>query len=101
MITRKIRNLLLLFLKNDIIVTSWGITEIKITELKISFHVCGFKYRGLVRIEAPTDRGEYLIRFGQNPPISSDLESVIGLLDEKIENNNIYFNELITRFIKD
>lgn len=100
MIGRKLKNLLVLLLKHDIVVTSWGVTDIKISESRISFQVSGFRYQGIVEINAPTDSNDYLIHFSHNPPVRCDLESVIELLDDRIEKSDTCYQELQTRLCK-
>ena len=51
MIAENVRMLLLSLLKDEVVVASWGMTNIIISETKLSFSVNGFKYKGVVTIE--------------------------------------------------
>ena len=44
-ISKEMREILIELLTNNIVVTSWGITHLNISDAEISFEVDGFKYK--------------------------------------------------------
>lgn len=50
MIAENVRKLLLSLLKDEVIVASWGISNINISQTQLSLSVSGFKYQGRVTI---------------------------------------------------
>ena len=97
MIAENVRKLLLSLLKDEVIVASWGISNIIISETQLSFSVSGFKYQGGVTIE---------VKNGINCEVFLDkvklgcftFDKVVKVIDEKVENSvscyHSFFNQL-------
>lgn len=100
MISENLRKLLFCLLKNDIIVTSWGLTDIAISETELIFTVDGFKYKGKVKIEVPDCTDFYNIYYEGGIMEKCDLEHIIGLLDMKIEKDTTSYREFSQKIIK-
>lgn len=88
---KEIRNLVNRLLHEELIVQSWGITNIQIIENVIRFEVCGFKYKGLIIIS--TDANGYNVNIG-NKNIQSSLDNIINVLDDEIEKTENYTSDL-------
>lgn len=99
MLTEKIRILLLVLLQHDFVVASWGITDIEITSLKLSFSVYGFKYKGKVKIRAREADDLYDVYLENRFVKSCNIESIVSLLDSLIECDNNYLYALENYFL--
>ena len=73
--------------------TSWGISQIKIVESQVSFHVYGFNYCGLITIGVEKDS---LILNSSNGFIGKFTNPIkaISALDKYIELNPVQYNKL-------
>lgn len=98
MITEKIRVLLLVLLQRDVVVASWGISEIKITPAKVSFSVNGFQYNGKVTISTRDTDNQYDINIGSQMVCCCDKEEIVSILDSLIECNSNYKSLLESYF---
>lgn len=101
MISENLRKLLFCLIKNDVIVTSWGLTDINISESKLIFSVNGFKYRGKVKIEVSDCTDFYNIYFEGNDMEKCDIVQIISFLDMKIENDVSNYHKLSQKIFKD
>lgn len=92
-LNKTIKQSLITLLKEEEIVSSWGISDISIIDNKVSFKVEGFRYKGLVTIFS---NGEGLLdvvldsRSHKNVPI----DNILAILDSEIELSDDYINEL-------
>lgn len=90
---KELRNLLVEFLRNEITVASWGISNIEIDEKSISFSVSGFKYHGRVEIFVCEGNG-YCIRFTKDELKIIELGEVIPQMDDYIEHSENFEQDL-------
>lgn len=90
----ELKLILLEFLKQKEIVTSWGFSKPKINKKSFSFTVSAFRYKGKVRLICM--KNGYVIEFGDIKIADQKLESVISSIDEKIEMSGNYTNEVIS-----
>ncbi len=91
-LSKGIRSLLVTFLNDSVIIASWGITDIKIEDNKLSFKVDGLIYQGaVVIIEQDCN---YLVIM-EDCEFSSNLDILVNALDEKIEKTENYTDDLI------
>jgi hypothetical protein len=95
MITENIRNLLLRFLSEDVIVASWGISDINISDSSLSFHVDGFKFQGDVKIEGLDICDEYKVCFYQEYIGHYKLDDIVSILDERIERSESCYQDFV------
>lgn len=84
----KIKKALVSLLNEDIIVTSWGITNIIINDTSVGFEVSGFLYKGKVKLY-PCESG-YSIKLENADTVQCSLEELIRTLDTKIERSENY-----------
>lgn len=91
-LTRGIKRLLVAFIDESVIVTSWGITNIRIDNEMIEFNVSGLLYKGSVTIK---DFDSSYIIIMSDCEFTSNLESIVGVLDRKIERSDNYTADLI------
>lgn len=97
MLTEKIKNLLIILLQQEVVVASWGISEIEVTPSKVSFSVSGFKFNGEVIISVTDKDNQYVINIGSQI-VYCDKEQIISLLDTLIERDNNY-KELLEDYL--
>ena len=98
--TEKIRVLLLALLQQDVVVASWGISEIEITPSKVSFCVNGFKYNGEVPISTRDRDNHYDISIGNQNIPCCDKKEIVPILDFLIECDSHYKN-ILEAFFED
>ena len=89
---RMIKKALICLLNNEVVVCSWGLTNININESSIEFDVFGFLYQGNVKI-SPIEFG-YRIDLGNNVFIESSLEDLVYKIDTLVEKSDNYENDL-------
>lgn len=80
-------------LNYQVIMTSWGISQIKIFESQVSFHVCGFNYCGLITIGVEEDSLIFKSSKGLIGKFTDPIKA-ISALDEYIELNPSQYNKL-------
>lgn len=85
-------------LNNDVLVVSWGITQVMITETEVSFYVSGFKFSGEIRI---TFQGAVLILNSSKEYIGKthDPKAAIYILDQYIEASEADYLNLYQRIL--
>lgn len=76
------------FLEEQIVVASWGISNVIIDEKSIQFEVCGFLYHGVVSI-VTDDHQEYSIKIGSET-LKCEMEDIVDVIDEKVEKGDGY-----------
>lgn len=101
MILKNLRMLLICLLKNDIVVTSWGLTDITISETELIFKVAGFKYRGKVKIEVSDCTDFYNVYFEGGDIENCDIEHIVEILDMKIENDESNYQKFSEKIFND
>ncbi len=97
--SNEIRNILLLFLKEKVIVASWGMSEIKILTDGLTFSVEAMKYKGTVRI-SPVGTADCMVSFANKRTFQCRTENLVSALDGVIEKSDDYFEDLIDWFDK-
>lgn len=92
-----LRSFLMECLNYEVIMTSWGISRIKIVENQVSFFVCGFNYEGLITIGV---EGDNLILSSSNGLLGEfiDPSKAISALDEYIELNTDQYSKLFNHW---
>ena len=100
MISENIRMLLLCLLNDEVIVASWGISNINISKTKLSFSVCGFKYQGRVTI---TVRGSSNCEIFLNKAKLGcfNIDKVVSIIDENVENSEICYRDYVKQWINE
>ncbi|MBO4416753.1 MAG: hypothetical protein J5801_01370 [Bacteroidales bacterium] len=88
-----IRKIALRLLKEDVIVASWGITNVELFESHISFHVNGLKYSGMVEVKAK-DCDEYEILLDGASIGKGHLDSIVNIIDNAVEKTDCYQQRL-------
>lgn len=96
----KIRNLLLFFINEEEKVSSWGVSNISITETTIKFDVDGFIYSGSVIIKCSKIL-DYQITFDDGSEEYCSINNIIDVLDSKIERTEHYIRDLEGWFSKE
>jgi hypothetical protein len=92
------RRLLLTLLINSTEVSSWGITDINITDDVLSFCVNGFKYQGQVKLSV-SNSDHFTIQLGSHSFENVKLVDVFVILDSAIEQTDSY-NEDLQNYIQ-
>jgi len=97
-LSNEIKMLLLSFLNDDIIVSSWGIYNITISSSSLKFKVNGLKYQGFVNIEYQDKY--YLVVIGGRTFKVCTPEEVLKKMDDEIEQTKNYICDL-SKLVKD
>lgn len=84
----KIKNALVCFLNEEIIVTSWGVTNLNINDTSFMFEVSGFHFQGKVEV-IPCESG-YSIKLNNAEITKCSLEELVRTLDSQIERVDNY-----------
>lgn len=96
MIPKDIRELLLCLLYDEIIVSSWGISDINVTETIVSFYVAGFKYQGKVVIEVK-DGSTYEIILDNEKLGCFTIDAIVKTIDERVEKSENCYRDFMKR----
>lgn len=88
----ELKELLVELLTHEIVVGSWGLSQIKIEETVVSFHVFGFKYKGRVQIKC--HKKGYSVTIGMTTIKDLELSNVVEVIDNKIELSTDYVNNI-------
>lgn len=88
----KIKEALIFLLGEEDIASSWGFSNITISDTSISFHVDGFIYKGGVCIRC--DNQCYHVTFDDGRTFSCSLYDLVSALDSSIEKNDSYIHNL-------
>lgn len=84
----RIKEALIALLDEEVIVTSWGLYDLNITEKSFTFKVDGFKFHGLISVSLLSSK--YLINFDTGESILCNLDKLVETLDSKIEKTEVY-----------
>ena len=79
-------------LKQENVVGSWGLTEIRIGKREISFCISAFKYNGRIRIKCLNEG--FTIVIGNETFKGIELSKVVELIDDKVEMTPDYFKDI-------
>lgn len=98
---KNIRHLLIELLKNEVIVSSWGISDIAINKENISFSTNGFLFIGVVNIETIIGCVDsYYVYFNNKFRDKVELVNLISFLDNAIEKTQNYPDTIKACFLK-
>lgn len=89
---KKVKKALLCLLKDEVIVSSWGITNISIKKSSICFDVAGFVYKGRINIKC--EQSFYEILLDNGTAIRCSENDLLNILDETIEKTDSYSSNL-------
>lgn len=89
----KIKNALITLLNDELIVASWGISNITIKESSFEFMVSGFIYQGKVSVSIHSEN--YLITFDSGYSEECTIGNLVHYLDSKIEKISDYDNAVL------
>ena len=78
-----IKNALVTLLNDELIVASWGISNITVNESSFDFMVSGFIYQGKVSVSILNSN--YLITFDNGYSEECNIDNLVHYLDSKIE----------------
>ena len=98
MITENIRKLLLSLLEDEVIVASWGISNINISEKEMSFSVYGFNYQGGVTIKVEDD-SKCEVYLNRTKLGCFTFDKVVNIIDENVEKNVSRYHDFIKQLI--
>lgn len=88
----KIKKALIFLLNEEDKVSSWGLSNISITETSIEFDVDGLVYTG--RIIIKSNNFDYQIIFDDGGLETCSLRNLVNVLDYKIERTGNYLQDL-------
>lgn len=98
MISENVKMLLLSLLKDEVIVASWGISNINISETQLSFSVSGFKYQGCVTI-AVKDSSYCELFFDKEKLGCFTFDEVVSVIDENAEKSESCYHNFVKQLI--
>lgn len=98
-ISNGIRELLLLFLKNQIVFQSWGCSNLSVSYDRIRFFVNALKYKGFIVIIDKGIDNMFEVQFSGMETVKLDINSIISFIDVNIETGNNYYNKLLSRIV--
>lgn len=84
----KIKKALVCLLNEEVIVSSWGVTNLNINDISFMFEVSGFLFQGKVEV-IPCESG-YSIKLNNAEITKCSLEELVRTLDSKIERVDNY-----------
>ena len=84
----KIKNALVCLLNEEVIVSSWGVTNLNINDMSFMFEVSGFLFQGKVEV-IPCESG-YSIKLNNADITKCSLEELVRTLDSIIESVDNY-----------
>lgn len=88
----KIKKALVCLLNEEVIVTSWGVTNLNINDTSFMFEVSGFLFQG--KVEVIPCESEYSIKLDNAEITKCSLEELVSTLDSKIERVDNYESQL-------
>lgn len=89
----RIKKALTSLLKEEIIVASWGFSDLTIYNESFKFNVSGFLYQGKVVVSLLEKN--YLIQLNNGDSFVCSLINLVDMLDSKIEKTQNYDNSVI------
>lgn len=90
---KNVKKALICLLKEEVKVSSWGISNINIDESSINFNVDGFLYKGCISIKC--DENCYEIHFDHGKKLKClDADELADILDSNIEKTDNYQHDL-------
>ena len=98
-ISENIKAMMICFLNNNIITSSWAMSEITISEKRIDFNVNGLNFSGKIAIK-DLFNGQYSVSTEGGVIFVCDLKNLLSKLDNYIEKSNDYDLKL-QKWIKD
>ncbi len=84
----KIKKALICFLNEEIVVSSWGLTNTSIKKSSIEFDVTGFLYQGKIKV-IPLESG-YRVIFGKKYTLECSLTELVQKIDSIVEKTDNY-----------
>ena len=88
-----LRLALISFLENEVIVASWGISNITINQNSLIFDVNAMKYKGSISVVTTNNSG-YIVHIGKETYNNCSLDNLVSFIDSKIEYTPDYFTDL-------
>lgn len=93
----EIKNILLLFLKEKIVVASWGMSNIRVCHKSLIFTVEAMRYQGVVKI-SPIDTMDCSVCLSGKDEFLCKTKNLVAKLDELIESSDTYYTNLLNWF---
>lgn len=91
-LNKSLRLALIALLEENVIVSSWGISNIVVNPSILQFDVKGFNYEGTITIEV--SESGYIVIIGNNTFCHCSLSNLVDLIDKQIEYTGNYTDKL-------
>lgn len=91
--TKEIKQIVFSILKDSMIASSWGISNIRMTCDSVIFSVEAMKYKGDVTIKTTFDK-KCIVTFGNGIEMSCTYDKLVNIIDTKIEYSENYVEEV-------
>jgi len=94
---KSIKNLIVLFLEKEEIVSSWGLSNIRILDNELIFYVNAFKYTGDISIVSK-ENDLFMVKMRATSTEYEDIQTsqIIDFIDTHIEKTDDYLIDLAT-----
>ena len=89
----EVKQIVISILKDSEIVSSWGISDIRLTSDSVSFTVDAMKYKGDVAIKTRLNK-KCMVSFGEGIGIPCTYDTIVKTIDLKIEYSENYTEEI-------
>lgn len=93
----EIKNILLLFLKEKVVTSSWGISNVRILPNSLVFSVEAMMYQGVVLI-SPINATDCNVCLSGKDGFRCSIKSLVPKLDKLIESSDNYYTNLLNWF---
>lgn len=91
----KIKEILLLFLKEKVVTASWGISNIRILPNNLMFSVEAMEYKGVVQI-SPINDTDCMVCLSGKAVFKCHIKNLVFKLDSLIERSDNYYANLLS-----
>lgn len=93
----EIKNILLLFLKEKVVIASWGLSNIRIQPNSLIFSVEAMMYQGVVKI-SPIGTTYCNVYLCGKKEFRCRTKNLVSKLDKLIESSDNYYTNLLNWF---
>lgn len=90
----EIKNILLLFLEEKVVIASWGMSDIRVQDNSLIFSVKAMVYQGIVKI-SPISATHCSVYLSGKIKFRCETENLVSKLDKLIESSGNYYSNLL------
>ena len=94
--SNEIRDVLVALLEDNIVVTSWGLSNLTVKDGIIFFSVNGLKYKGEISIKVSDLQSGYDLHIGEKTIKGCKLNLIVKTIDYEVEYSPNYMSQLLS-----